>query len=159
MLFLPVSFHVSRYRSGKRKFHPNRSKSANWTLHLMKGDRQRISDRGHKRERQILDEHLGDFTPDGSRGMAFIQRLSPCGSLTRVSLVFLAHVFSVVTEVPFHRDFTRRRNLVIKWFDDHIDELEPFGSLFTLEAANHGMKSEDVSALAESLDEDSILDF
>jgi hypothetical protein len=100
----------------------------------MRRPRSRISDRGHKPEGQISDEHLGKFTPDGSRGLEFVQRMCRSYSLTRESLIVLAQVFSAISCIPFHRDFTRRRILVIKWFDDHIEDLEPLGVLFTLEA-------------------------
>jgi hypothetical protein len=96
--------------------------------------RQRISDRGHKAEKEISDEHLGDFDPEGSLGLQFIRRMCPSHSLTRESLVVLAQVFAVISGIPFHRDFTRRRTLVIKWFDDNLDQLEPLGALITLEA-------------------------
>jgi hypothetical protein len=106
--------------------------------------RQRISDRGHRREREISDEHLGEFSPEGSRGLDFIQRLCNSRSLTRESLVVLAQVFSAISCIPFHRDFTRRRSLVIKWFDDHIDRLEPLGPLFTLESESLHARGEAV---------------
>jgi hypothetical protein len=88
----------------------------------------------HKREREISDQHLGEFKPEGSLGLKFIQELCPTYSLTRESLVVLARLFSAMSSVPFPRDFTRRRGLIIKWFTDHIVELEPLGTLITLEA-------------------------
>jgi hypothetical protein len=96
--------------------------------------RERISDRGHKKESEISAEHLGAFRVEGSDGMRFIQGICNSHSLTRESLVVLAQVFSAISRVPFHRDFTRRRSLVVKWFHDHVEQLKPFGSLVTLEA-------------------------
>jgi hypothetical protein len=98
-----------------------------------RGGRERISDRGHKREREISELHLGEFKPQGSTGLRFLQSLTPDHTLTRESLVILAQVFSSVSSIPFPRDFTRRRDLIIKWFTDHLDILEPFGCLLKLE--------------------------
>jgi hypothetical protein len=100
----------------------------------MQRNRERISDRGHKPEKEISEEHLGKFNPEGSRGLALIQRMCHSYSLTRESLVVLAQVFSAISGIAFHRDYTRRRTLVIKWFDDNFDRLQSLGSLFTLEA-------------------------
>jgi hypothetical protein len=121
----------------------------------MKVPRERISDRGHKPERQISDEHLGEFNPEGSRGMEFIESLCPSVSLTRESLIVLAQVFSVLSSVPFHRDFTRRRILVIKWFNDNVDQLEPFASLFTLETESLQPKDEDSDSFLNNSDQTS----
>jgi hypothetical protein len=111
----------------------------------MSRPRERISDRGHKPEKEISEEHLGDFIPEGSLGLKFIQRMCPSYSLTRESLVVLAQVFAVISGIPFHRDYTRRRTLVIKWFDDNIERLEPLGSLFTLEAESLHSRDDGVS--------------
>jgi hypothetical protein len=98
--------------------------------------RERISDRAHRSEREISDGHMGGFSAEGSRGLAFIQRMCRPYRLTRESLVVLAQVFSAISGVPFRRDFTRRRTLVIKWFDDHIERLEPLGALIALDAVD-----------------------
>jgi hypothetical protein len=54
-------------------------------------------------------------------------------------------VFSAITGIPFHRDFTRRRSLVIKWFNDHLARLEPSRPLFTLETETLQPRVADVS--------------
>jgi hypothetical protein len=84
-----------------------------------------VSDRAHCSEREIAEDHLGEFTPIGSRGLEFIEGLSGTPYLTRKSLILLARVCARVADIRFPRDFTRRRELIIKWFDDHIDKLEP----------------------------------
>jgi hypothetical protein len=98
------------------------------------GRKIRLSDRGHKREQEISDLHTGGFSADGSRGLRFLERICPGHNLTRESLVALGRVFSLISGVKFPRDFTRRRILVIKWFDDNIDGLEPVGSILQLDA-------------------------
>jgi hypothetical protein len=91
--------------------------------------RTRISDRANKPEREISDQHLGKFKPEGSRGLAFIRKLCCSEGLTREALLALAHVFSNISGVPFRRDYGRRRVLIIKWFDDNIVTLEPLATV------------------------------
>jgi hypothetical protein len=91
-----------------------------------------VSDRIHKREGEISDMHLGVFEPEGSGGDRFLRQLSLGASLTRESLVNLAQIFSALSGVPFPRDYTRRRALVVKWFNDHLSTLEPLDGLFTV---------------------------
>jgi hypothetical protein len=64
--------------------------------------------------------------------MQFIEEMVPTGNITVHSLVFLAKVFGSIAGITFHRDFTRRRALIIKWFDDHIEELLPIREIVTV---------------------------
>jgi hypothetical protein len=96
-------------------------------------NRFRISDRRNLHESDISDQHLGGFSAAESRGQRFVDAICQNHSVTRDSLVSLAHVFSCISGVRFPRDFARRRVLVIKWFDDHIDELESLGKVISLE--------------------------
>jgi hypothetical protein len=77
---------------------------------------------------------MDSFKAAGSDGLRFIESLCPGHNLTRESLIVLAKAFSWISGVHFPRDYTRRRDLVIKWFDNHVDALEPLGRLFHLEA-------------------------
>jgi hypothetical protein len=85
-------------------------------------------------EGAISDLHMGPFTAEGSPGLRFVESLSPGHSLTRESLIIVARICSALSGVRFPRDFTRRRNLIIKWFDDHLDQLAPLGCLLSLDA-------------------------
>jgi hypothetical protein len=105
--------------------------------------RPRISDRGHLSEAKISELHLGRFAAEGSAGLHFLETLCPGHDLTCESLVALARVCSVISGVQFPRDFTRRRDLVIKWFDDHLDRLEPLGCIMILEAKKIPAKGSD----------------
>jgi hypothetical protein len=95
--------------------------------------KHRISDRRNQGESEISNHHLGDFSAAGSRGQQFVSALCQNRNVTRDSLVSLAHVFSCISGVRFPRDFARRRVLVIKWFNDHIDQLEAIGPVISLD--------------------------
>jgi hypothetical protein len=108
----------------------------------LRKNRARISDRAHKSEAEIAEVHLSTFRSDGSAGLVFVQKLCPGHSLRRESLIVLAKIFSIISGVHFPRDYTRRRDLIFKWFTDHIGELEAIGSLFTLEAQDMQARDE-----------------
>lgn len=94
---------------------------------------ERISDRLHMTEREISKLHLGPFTAEGSPGLTFLESLSPGHSLTQESLIIIARICSIISGVRLPRDFTRRRDLVIKWFNDHLEMIQPVGRLLKLE--------------------------
>jgi hypothetical protein len=98
----------------------------------MNPPQERLSDRAHRPEKEISDLHLNGFSPIGSQGWEFIRDLIPDGSVTCKSLVDLAKVFSAISRIPFPRDFARRRSLVIKWFNDHLEELRPIHAILTI---------------------------
>jgi hypothetical protein len=95
--------------------------------------RGRISDRSHQSEATISAQHMGSFKAEGSAGMLFLQSLCPGHRLARESLIVVAKVLSIISGIHFPRDYTRRKDLIVKWFTDHIHELEPIGRLLTLE--------------------------
>jgi hypothetical protein len=76
---------------------------------------------------------MGSFKAEGSAGMLFLQSLCPGHHLARESLIVVAKVLSIISGIHFPRDYTRRKDLVVKWFTDHIHDLKPFGPLLTLE--------------------------
>jgi hypothetical protein len=98
-----------------------------------RGRASRISDRRNLGESEISDHHLAGFSAAGSRGERFVAAMCQNHPVTRDSLVSLAHVFASISGVRFPRDFSRRRVLVIKWFDDHIDELQSIAKVISLE--------------------------
>jgi hypothetical protein len=102
---------------------------------------QRISDRAHQRERDIANEHQGQFDPSESRGLKFVQKLCNRTNVSLDALIQLSHVLSEVSGIRFVRDFTRRRALVIKWFDDHLEELEPLQTVITIELERNSPSS------------------
>jgi hypothetical protein len=89
--------------------------------------------RRQRKESKIARDHLGSFVAEGSRAWGFIGGLTDGRSMTRDSLIHLASVFYVISGVPFKRDFRRKVDLVYKWFDDHLEELEPFGCIIEID--------------------------
>jgi hypothetical protein len=88
--------------------------------------------RGLHKEKDVADALTGTFNPSESRGLHLIERLSAGKELSREQMIGLAHIFSVLAKIDFPRDFTRRRDLLVKWFDDHFEVLEPFATVIHL---------------------------
>jgi hypothetical protein len=85
----------------------------------------RLRGRSQLSEKEIADRHLGDFKAEESRGLALLNRIYPKTAMTRHSMSALAVILSNVFDIPLERDSSRRKDLLIKWFDDHYDKLEP----------------------------------
>lgn len=91
--------------------------------------RASVPGRSSMKEHEICETRMGKFVAKGSEGELFVQAMLPPNSnvkLTRESLIVIARILSVITGIRFMRDYTRRRSLVIKWFDDNIEALRPF---------------------------------
>jgi hypothetical protein len=84
-------------------------------------------------ERDIAEFRLGAFQADHSRAAQRLHALYPHGDLTRRSLYSFASLLGALAGVKLARDFTRRKDLLVKWFDDHFDALEPYLRFFELD--------------------------
>jgi hypothetical protein len=77
-------------------------------------------------ERAIADLRLGTFSSQGSRGLEMLHRMFPSGEMTRRAMYSFASILGALANVRLERDFSRRKDLLVKWFDDNYDVLEPF---------------------------------
>jgi hypothetical protein len=69
---------------------------------------------------------LGDFHWENSRTAQCLRELFPFGRLTRRPLYSFATLPGALADITLNRDFTRRRELLMKWFDHNFDALEPY---------------------------------
>ncbi|OHT11003.1 hypothetical protein TRFO_19497 [Tritrichomonas foetus] len=76
-------------------------------------------------EKDIARILLGDFKPEGSRGLQLLRMVAP-KDITRESLIALCKSLSFFSHIRLERNYTRRRDLLIKWCDDNYDSLLPF---------------------------------
>jgi hypothetical protein len=84
-------------------------------------------------ERDIANYRLAGFHAETSRAAERLHLIYPHGDLTRRSLYSFASLLGALAGVKLARDFTRRRDLLIKWMDDNFDALEPFLPFFELD--------------------------
>jgi hypothetical protein len=84
-------------------------------------------------ERDIADLRLGDFQANESRAAQKLGILYPHGELTRRSLYSFASLVATLAGVKLPRDYTRRKDLLLKWFDDNFETVEPYLRFFDLD--------------------------
>jgi hypothetical protein len=87
----------------------------------------------HQSEATISAQHMGSFKAEGSAEMLFLQKFCPRRRPACESLIIVAKVLSIISGVHFLRPYTHRKDLIVKWFTDHIQDLERFGPFLTLE--------------------------
>jgi hypothetical protein len=93
----------------------------------------RISDRRHNSEREVANQHLGDFEAENSRAYDFLIKLADGHEIVKRNLIDIAKIFATISGIPLPRDYTRRLDLIIKWFDVHLADLEPLSTIIKLE--------------------------
>jgi hypothetical protein len=84
-----------------------------------------ISQRGTFSEREVSNQHLGDFKSTGSLGKRFTDKIG-CGVVwKKAELITLANICSEIANLRFPRDYKRNRELVYKWLSDNYLAIEP----------------------------------
>lgn len=84
---------------------------------------RRVKDRRNCTERDITQLHLGEFEPEESPGLQLAMEFldgCPCASQ---SLSIIAHLLGEMIQNPVPRDYTRKKALLIKWFDENCDDI------------------------------------
>lgn len=77
------------------------------------------------REKDKADSLTLLYNPNDKRGMEFIS-LFFHGEISLNQLISLGHVLSAISRIPLPRDFTRRKKLMMAWFNEHVLELMPY---------------------------------
>jgi hypothetical protein len=75
---------------------------------------------------------LGDFESERSRAWELLDRMS-AQTFSRQALISLASIFSLLIDVPLKRDYTRRKDLIVKWLDMNYEAVEPWVPYITVE--------------------------
>jgi hypothetical protein len=76
-------------------------------------------------ERNFVERNRQDFDAYSCR--AWVRLTKKYGpTISHNNLLSLAHVVSVHTKLPLLRESKRRKDMLIKWFEDNIDLVWPF---------------------------------
>ena len=88
--------------------------------------------RSNDLERRRVDRRLEGFNITNSRAWKEIcQRYGP--SLNQTELLSLAEVISMNLSLKVDREAKRRKEVLIKWYDENFDEIRPFLDYVILE--------------------------
>jgi hypothetical protein len=99
----------------------------------MRGRKPSDSATVHRSEKDVANEHLGDFQVENSRGWCFVEAICPGKPLTLKDLKVIGILCEHLTGIHFERNFQRKRALIYKWFDRHFDEIEPLAQIVHLD--------------------------
>jgi hypothetical protein len=83
-------------------------------------------------EKVVAEALMDSFQAAESRGWQLLTRMTRGRGLPREQMIQIARIFSLLAGIDLPRAFTRRRDLVVKWFDDNFEVLEPFMTVIHL---------------------------
>jgi hypothetical protein len=77
------------------------------------------------RDRMFVKQCLRNFDPATSEAWKFLEnRFGP--DIPKPWLISLGRVLAQHLNIPLAREYKRRKGMMIKWFDDHFEFIEPF---------------------------------
>lgn len=91
--------------------------------------------RSHVAERVVAMNLLKGFKAQGSRGEKLIFEITgiPLECISKTALSKLAYTLSVLTEIKISRNLRRRKDLLVKWFEENEDKIKIFKSHVSIE--------------------------
>lgn len=82
-------------------------------------------------DRRKADSRLGDFDPKNSKIWKKIcNKFSP--NLSQNELVSLAEIIASNVKIKVDREARRRKEVLIKWFDENSEKIDPFINIIHL---------------------------
>ena len=76
-------------------------------------------------EKFVVETKLKNFDLASSRAWAKLTaRFGP--KITQEELLSLAQICSIHTQIDLHREFKRRKKMLIIWFEEHFETVWPF---------------------------------
>ncbi|KAK8892758.1 hypothetical protein M9Y10_029999 [Tritrichomonas musculus] len=105
---------------------------------MKKGRKSRVPNnlsRSHVSERVVAMNLLNGFKAQGSRGEKLIVEITgiPLECISKRALSKLAYTFSVLIEIKISRNLCRKKDLIVKWFNDNEDKIKIFKSNVAIE--------------------------
>lgn len=91
--------------------------------------------RKYNTEKILARNLLEDFTASGSRGEALIEQIlhQEIRKASRTGLIQLGSIVGELIGKKFPRNYTRKRDLIVKWFEDNEVLIRPFVSHLRVE--------------------------
>lgn len=104
-------------------------------------------------EKALAKKLLEDFNAKGSRGEALIEQIlhRDIKTISRNGLIGLGTIISGYTGINFPRNNTRKRDLIIKWFDDNELIIRPIAHNITVEFCEHDQENDKFNFDAEKV--------
>lgn len=86
--------------------------------------------RAKNSEKVISMNLLGNFNSQGSRGKNLIEEIVgfPLQQISRNGLIGIATVVGSLIHKDFPRNYSRKKDLIVKWFDDNCEQINKIKS-------------------------------
>ena len=84
--------------------------------------------RSHVPEKDISMNLLNGFIAQGSKGEKLIVEMTgtQLDNLSKTALCKISDILSKLSGIKISRNILRRKDLIVKWFHDNEDKIEPF---------------------------------
>lgn len=83
-------------------------------------------------EKKRVEILLGDFDASKSRGLELIKYITQ-NNVSRFAMISVATLASILIKVPLKRDYQRKKELIIMWFDENYEKLEKIKDKFCID--------------------------
>lgn len=95
--------------------------------------------RCHNSEKVVTMNLLGNFVVQGSRGEKLIEEIlgTSLKDVSRNGLIRVAMIVSKLIQQKFPRNFGRRKDLIVKWFQDNEELINNVKQFVTIRYANN----------------------
>lgn len=79
-------------------------------------------------EKEVANNLLDGFIARGSKGELLIERVIgiKINQITLTGLTQIAKFISELSDTKFPRNYKRKKDLIVKWFDDNHDIIESY---------------------------------
>ena len=77
-------------------------------------------------EKAIAHKMLDGFVAEGSKGEELIFQIigQQINQISLKALISITNLISILVQIDFPRNYKRRRDLIIKWYDDNHERIE-----------------------------------
>lgn len=91
--------------------------------------------RNKNSEKVVTRNLLDGYKAEGSRGEALIEQImkTKLKKASRVGLIQIGSMLGELIGIKFPRNFKRRRDLIVKWFEDNEELILPYIPFLTIE--------------------------
>lgn len=81
--------------------------------------------RSRNSEKIVTKNLLDGFVSAGSKGEKILENLLGCplNQISLSSLIAIATVFSEMSKIKLERNFKRKKDLIVKWFNDNEEAI------------------------------------
>lgn len=104
--------------------------------------------RKYNSEKTVTHNLLDGFVAKGSRGESLIEDILgyPINQVSLNGLIKITSLVSDLIDIKFPRNYRRKKDLIVKWFQENAEIIEAYKHYFTIE---YDQNSEEIESKQE----------